>query len=109
MKSVIPPSDYATYDPTWQRVAKAGLRSWNVDTAAAGHRYLSLTAVVLSAAVLAQLGDVTRRFSALLTLAVEGIVADSVWWSALAWPWPAIALARQDPGRVYARARLLVR
>src|SRR5205085_8676124 len=40
---------------------------------------------------------VTERFSRLLDRAVGGVLADSDWWSALAWPWPAIELARQEP------------
>ena len=31
------------------------------------------------------------------TRAVDGILADPDWWSSLAWPWPAIELARQEP------------
>jgi glutathionylspermidine synthase len=97
VRSVIPTCDYHAYAAAWDAVSRAGNRHFNFDTWAAGHRYLSLTAVVLSTRELAQLRSVTRRFSALLTVAVERMLADADWWSALAWPWPAIELARQEP------------
>ena len=49
---------------------------------------------------------VTERFSGLLDLAVAGILDDPDWWSSLAWPWPAIELARQEPPHPGGRASL---
>jgi glutathionylspermidine synthase len=89
--------EYPEYTAAWDAVCRAGTRHLNIDTWASGHRYLSLTAVVLTASEVAQLKAVTHRFSSLLGLAVDGILADMEWWSALAWPWPAIELARQEP------------
>lgn len=97
MKAIVATQDYATYVQMWNGVARAGLREVNVDTWAAGRRYLSLTCVCLTADEVAQLRDVTVKFARLLDLAVQGILDDPEWWSALAWPWPAIELARQEP------------
>ncbi|MBV9322712.1 MAG: glutathionylspermidine synthase family protein [Chloroflexi bacterium] len=97
MRSVVPTTDYATYWRAWERVALAGYRQFNVDTWASGRRYLSLTAVALTRAEVGQLRALTDRFAPLLDRAVEGILADPDWWPALAWPWPAIELARQEP------------
>jgi glutathionylspermidine synthase len=65
-----------------------------------------LATVSLTAAEAAQLRDVTVRFSTLLDQAVDGILADQDWWSSLAWPWPAIELARQEPPHPRGRASL---
>ncbi len=97
MRCIVPTTDYAAYTRAWNRVAEAGYRQFNVDTWAAGRRYLSLTALALRRAEVQQLGDVTDRFSSLLARAVDGILADPDWWSALAWPWAAVELARQEP------------
>ncbi len=88
---------YAGYTAAWNRVAHAGLKDLNLDTWAGGRRYLSLAAVSLSATEANQLRKVTVQFAKLLDLAVNGILDDPDWWSSLAWPWPAIELARQEP------------
>jgi glutathionylspermidine synthase len=51
----------------------------------------------------------TVRFSALLDRAVDGILNEPDWWSSLAWPWPAIELARQEPAHPGGRASLFGR
>jgi len=99
VKTVLPTTDYDAYVAAWDRVAETGLRDLNLDTWAGGRRYLSLAAICLTAAEAAQLRDVTVRFSTLLDQAVDGILQDPEWWSSLAWPWPAIELARQEPPR----------
>ncbi|HEV7664775.1 MAG TPA: glutathionylspermidine synthase family protein [Chloroflexota bacterium] len=109
MRSRLPSLDYGEYTTTWDRVAKAGLRELNIDAWAAGRRYLSLATLVLSSAEASQLRDVTTRFGGLLDAAVDGILADPDWWSALAWPWPAIELARQEPTHPNGRASLFGR
>jgi glutathionylspermidine synthase len=96
VKTVCLTTDYAEYVAAWQRVARAGQRHLNLDAWAGGRRYLSLTAVLLSAEESAQLRHVAMRFSPLLDRAVEGILREPDWWSALAWPWPAVELARQE-------------
>jgi glutathionylspermidine synthase len=106
VRSVLGTSSYEAYVAAWDGVAQAGMRHLNLDTWAAGHRYLSLASVVLSAAEAAQLRDLTGRFSGLLDAAVDGILADPDWWSSLAWPWPAIELARQEPPHPGGRASL---
>src|SRR5207245_1536587 len=58
---------------------------------------------------LTQLRQVTERFSGLLNMAVDGILADPDWWSALAWPWAAIELARQEPAPAGGHASLFGR
>jgi glutathionylspermidine synthase len=98
--------DYHAYAAAWDAVSRAGDRHLNVDTWAGGRRYLSLVAVVLTASEAAQLKWVTQRFSSLLSRAVDGILADPDWWSALAWPWPAIELARQEPSHPGGQASL---
>ena len=97
MRTVTPTRDYHEYATAWDAVSRAGDRHLNFDTWAGGHRYLSLTAVVLTASEVAQLKSLAPRFSSLLSLAVDGILVDADWWSTLAWPWPAIELARQEP------------
>jgi glutathionylspermidine synthase len=109
VKTVIPTSDYAEYVRAWERVARAGNRQFNVDTWTAGRRYLSLAAVCLSPGEAHQLREVTRRFAPLLDRAVAGILADSDWWAALAWPWAAIELARQEAPHPGLRASLFGR
>jgi glutathionylspermidine synthase len=105
----VPTTDYAAYTRAWDRVAAAGRRQYNVDTWAAGRRYLSLTALALTDAETAQLRGVTERFTRLLDRAVDGILADQDWWSALAWPWAAIELARQEPSHPSGLASLFGR
>jgi glutathionylspermidine synthase len=109
VKTTIPTTDYADYTAAWSKVARAGLRELNVDVWAAGRRYLSLSTLSLTPAEAAQLRTVTNQFAGLLDLAVEGILADADWWSALAWPWAAIELARQEPPHPGGRASLFGR
>jgi glutathionylspermidine synthase len=97
VRSVVHSTEYAAYTSAWDQIWRAGARHLNLDAWAGGHRYLSLTSVVLSPGEVTQLREVTERFSDLLDLAVDGILQDADWWSALAWPWPAIELARQEP------------
>jgi glutathionylspermidine synthase len=106
VRTVVPTTDYAAYTAAWDAVTRTGYGQWNLDTWAAGHRYLSLVALTLNSDEGAQLRRVTDRFSTLLDLAVEGILADPDWWSALAWPWPAIELARQEPAHPGGHASL---
>jgi len=89
--------DYGRYVREWNRVAHAGLRDLNLDTWAGGRRYLSLATLWLTASEARQLRNVTVQFAKLLDQAVTGILEDAEWWSSLAWPWPAIELARQEP------------
>lgn len=109
MRSVVATTDYAAYTSAWDRIARQGYRHFNVDTWTAGHRYLSLTALALTAPEVVQLADVTRTFSRLLDRAVDGILAQPEWWSALAWPWAAIELARQEPPHPGGRSTLFGR
>ena len=97
MKTVLPTTDYAAYAASWEKVARAGQTQLNVDAWSGGRRYLSLAALSLTAREADQLRHMTGRFAALVDMAVDGILADPDWWSALAWPWPAIELARQEP------------
>ena len=106
MKTLLPPADYAQYVAQWERVAAQGYRQFNVDTFAAGRRYLSLTTVCLARAEADQLRELTRQFGPLLDRAVAGILADGDWWASLAWPWAAIEFARQEPRHPPARASL---
>lgn len=85
------------YDVSWRAVARAGLEHSAIDTRLNGRRYLSLNAVVLSQSEVRALRRLTVVFGHLLDRAVEGLLADRDWWSLLAWPWPAIELARQEP------------
>jgi glutathionylspermidine synthase len=88
---------YDAYDAAWQHVARAGYRQLNLDAWAGGRRYLSLATLELTHSELAQLRSIAVRFGRLLDVAVERILDDSDWWPSLAWPWPAIELARQEP------------
>jgi glutathionylspermidine synthase len=97
VKIVVPTTDYAEYVSAWDRVARAGRTDLNLDTWAAGRRYLSLATVCLTTAEAAELAKLTVEFTRLFDMAVEGILQDPDWWSSLAWPWPAIELARQEP------------
>jgi glutathionylspermidine synthase len=106
VKTVILTTDYAAYTAAWDQVASAGQRQLNVDAWAAGRRYLSLTSVWLSAAEARQLHDVAVHLSRLVDLAVDAILDDPDWWPALAWPWPAIELARQEPAHPGRRSSL---
>lgn len=109
MKTLIPTTDYADYTAAWDRVAGKGYRQFNVDTWAAGRRYLSLTALALTRREVKQLRRLTERFSRLLDCAVDALLQDPDWWPALAWPWPAIELARQEPPHPAHRATLFGR
>jgi len=106
VRTVIPTTDYARYVDAWDGVARAGLAHLTLDAWAGGRRYLSLAALELTAAELGSLRHLTTRFAQLLDLAVDGILEDRDWWSALAWPWPAIELARQEPSHAGRRASL---
>jgi glutathionylspermidine synthase len=97
VKTVIATENYPAYVAAWDTVARAGARHLNVDAWAGGRRYLSLATVCLTATEAAQLRDLTLRLGPLIDRAVDGILKDPEWWSALAWPWPAIELARQEP------------
>jgi glutathionylspermidine synthase len=88
---------YQAYDTAWQHVARAGVGHLNLDAWAAGRRYLSLATLELSQSELEQLRAVAVRFGRLLDVAVVRILDDPDWWPDLAWPWPAIELARQEP------------
>ncbi|MBV8716465.1 MAG: glutathionylspermidine synthase family protein, partial [Chloroflexi bacterium] len=109
MRTVLPTLDYARYAAQWDRVARAGYRHFNVDSWASGRRYLSLTTLCLTQREALQLGQVAERFGPLMDQAVSGILADTDWWAALAWPWPAIELARQEPAHPGSRASLFGR
>jgi glutathionylspermidine synthase len=109
VRTVVPTTDYATYISAWDAVSRSGQKQWNLDTWAGGHRYLSLVALSLSGHEATQLRQVTERFSILIDLAVNGILADPDWWSALAWPWSAIELARQEPAHPGGHASLFGR
>ncbi len=95
MKTVLPQN--TDYGAAWDAVARAGIGQLNVDAWAGGRRYLSLATVALTPREAAQLRALTERFSHLLDAAVDGILDDPDWWSTLAWPWPAIELARAEP------------
>src|SRR5919204_3499194 len=109
MRSICLTQDYDRYTAAWQRVAEAGVRHLALDTWAAGRRYLSLTALVLSAAEAAQLKRLSVQFGRLLDRATLAILQDPDWWPALDWPWPAIELARQEPVHPHGRATLFGR
>ena len=95
MRTVTPP--LSEYESIWDAVARVGLRHLNVDAWASGRRYLSLAALCLTRAEATQLQMLTERFTQLLDVATDGILDDPDWWSTLAWPWPAIELARAEP------------
>jgi glutathionylspermidine synthase len=109
VRTAIPTDDYVEYTRAWERVASAGYRHYNVDTWSSGRRYLSLAAVSLSRAESEQLREVTRVFGPMMDRAVDGLLADSDWWAALAWPWAAIELARQEPPHPLGRASIFGR
>lgn len=96
MRTVPATLDYPAYVNAWQRVTRSGQDQLNLDTWAGGRRYVSLATVSLSAPEARQLGSLTEQFASLLNQAVDGILNDQDWWSSLAWPWPAIELARQE-------------
>jgi glutathionylspermidine synthase len=106
VRTVLPPIEYAAYAAAWDRVAQAGLSELNLDTWAGGRRYLSLATISLTRNEARQLRNVTVQFAKLLDQAVDGILEDPDWWSSLAWPWPAIELARQEPPHPGRRASL---
>jgi len=106
VRSLIPPLDYAEYTSTWDNVVRAGQRQQNLDAWAGGRRYLSLAGICLSQDEAAQLRHLTNRFGPLLDLAVDRILRDRDWWSALAWPWPATELAAQETPHPGGRATL---
>jgi glutathionylspermidine synthase len=100
---------YDAYDAAWQEVARAGYQQLNLDAWAGGRRYLSLATLEVSSSELSQLHAIAVRFGRLLDLAVERILDDADWWPALAWPWPAIELARQEPVHPERRSTLFGR
>lgn len=85
------------YHAAWERAARSGVRTVALDTRAAGWRYLSLNALVLSSHEAAQLAELTPRFQRLASWATRRVLEDPDWWTELGWPWPAIELARQEP------------
>jgi glutathionylspermidine synthase len=109
VRAIVPSTDYVEYTRVWDRVARAGQSQFNVDTWASGRRYLSLTSVCLTAAEATQLATVTERLGPLMDRAVAGILDDPDWWPALAWPWAAIELARQEPPHPQNRVSLFGR
>jgi glutathionylspermidine synthase len=109
VRTLIPTTEYQAYCAAWDRVARVGYQHFNVDTWAAGRRYLSLVALCLGHQEAAQLRELTNRFTPLIDRAVTGILADPDWWATLAWPWAAIELARQEPPHPGGRASLFGR
>jgi hypothetical protein len=95
LRTVLPPTD--DYVATWEHVARAGLRHLNVDAWASGRRYLSLASVCLTRDEARDLKRLTNALVPLLDRAVDGVLDDPDWWPSLAWPWPAIELARLEP------------
>lgn len=106
MKSLVPEYDYADYISAWDRVRRCGLSELSIDSWSAGRRYLSLACVVVEPHEAAKLRDLAQQFCRLIDTAVDAILEDRDWWSTLAWPWPAIELARQEPPHPGARASL---
>jgi glutathionylspermidine synthase len=89
---------FEAYDRHWERVAHQGAQTaLALDTRMFGWRYVSLNALLLTPAEVAEMRQLTVRFGRLLTWATQGVLDDPDWWSELAWPWPAIELARQEP------------
>jgi glutathionylspermidine synthase len=109
VKTLLPALDYNAYDAAWQRVAQAGLGHANLDVWAGGRRYLSLASLCLTQGEVDELRSVVDGFSDLLDLAAARILEDPDWWPALAWPWPAIELARQEPPHPGGRVSLFGR
>jgi glutathionylspermidine synthase len=105
----LPPTEYERYASAWDAIALDGLRELNLDAWAAGQRYLSLTAVCLSPSEAAELAHIAGAFAPLLDLAVQGILDDPDWWSALAWPHAALELARQEAPHPAGRVSLFGR
>jgi glutathionylspermidine synthase len=97
---------FDAYDMGWRRAARAGWASLALDTRLHGRRYLSLNPVVLTRAEAEQLAALTVAFSALLDRAVSGLLDDPDWWPWLAWPRPAIELARHEPCHPHGRSTL---
>lgn len=94
------------YDRRWEVVARAGVPAVAVDTRLHGSRYVSLNALVLSRSEAAQLRRLTECFGRWLDHATAGLLDDAAWWSELAWPWPALELARHEPVHPGGRATL---
>ncbi len=97
---------YSEYDTAWMRAAQAGTEHVVLDVRAHGWRYLSLNLLLLSPSEARSLAALTVRFGRLLDLATAGVLSDRAWWSELAWPWPAVELARQEPSHPGGRATL---
>ena len=93
---------FEDYDRRWEAIAAAGgTASVALDTRMFGWRYLSLNALLLESDEVASLRRLTERFGRLLTWATLGLLEDADWWSELAWPWPAVELARQEPAHPF--------
>ena len=88
---------HAQYDEHWRQVADAGLSQIAVDVTMHGWRYLSLNALVLTPSEADRLASLTKAFGPLLGWATRRLLEDPAWWGELAWPWPAIELARLEP------------
>jgi glutathionylspermidine synthase len=97
VRTALPPLEYTTYDTQWQTVARAGMRHANLDVWAGGRRYLSLATLCLTPDQVQELREVTNGFGRLFSRAAAELLEDRAWWPSLAWPWPAIELARQEP------------
>ena len=85
------------YDARWEEATRDGFGSIAFDTRLQGWRYLSLNALLLPAPEAARLARLTEWFGRLVDWAVPRLLEDPDWWSVLAWPRPAIELARQEP------------
>lgn len=87
---------YERYVGSWERVVEAARERVMVDAAPQGWRYVSLGSVVLAPEEARALRRLSERIAPLLDRAARGIAEDRAWWPLLAWPRPAIELARQE-------------
>src|SRR6185437_8996325 len=62
VRTILPATDYPSYAQAWDEIANTAYGQFNVDTWAAGRRYLSLTALALTSAEISQLRALTERF-----------------------------------------------
>jgi glutathionylspermidine synthase len=88
---------YDRYQQRWLQVVESGREALALDVLMHGWRYLSLNAVVLSPSEAEQLRTITPVFGRLLSWATRRLREDPDWWAELAWPWPAVELARGEP------------
>jgi glutathionylspermidine synthase len=86
-----------TFRSDWNAIRRAGIPHVALDAQAPGFRYLSLNALILSSPEARRLAHLTTSFGRLLDLATDRLLEDRDAWSELAWPWPALELARQEP------------